>query len=139
MKTTTDIINWITGGGLTLVAFVVASMLIKAWPVIKSILDAKEAASKDAKTKSRYEQLEKWAQNAVAALSVYQDVTGADKKKEAIRIINKQLADHKIDIDIENVGNAVEAAYQAFKTTQPTTDTVATAPTTEDTDTTTQE
>jgi len=120
MKLVNSIFNWLVSGGATAIIFIGGTIAIKAWPLVHKILDVKEVTAKSAKTKQHYEQLEQWAGTAVAAVSVNLDAMGADKKKEAVRIVNQQLADHKIDINVENVANAVEAAYQAFKTSQPT-------------------
>ena len=119
MKLVNSVFNWLVSGGATAIIFIGGTIAIKAWPLVHKILDAKEVTAKSAKTKQHYEQLEQWAGTAVAAVSVNLDAMGSDKKKEAIRIVNQQLADHKIDINVENVANAVEAAYQAFKATQP--------------------
>ena len=120
MKLVNSIFNWLVSGGATAIIFIGGTIAIKAWPLVHKILDVKEVTAKSAKTKQHYEQLEQWAGTAVAAVSVNLDAMGSDKKKEAIRIVNQQLADHKIDINVENVANAIEAAYQAFKTSQPT-------------------
>jgi len=141
MKTVSNIISWLMGGGLTVIVVIAGTIAVKAWPLIHKILDAKEATAKSAKTKQRYEQLEQWAATAVAAVSVNLDAMGSDKKKEAIRIVNRQLADHKVDINVENVSNVIEAAYQSFKLTQPVNDTQVVAPTqvkSNDTDTATE-
>lgn len=127
MKMVSDIFNWLVNGGATVIAVIGGTIAVKAWPLVHKILDNKEATTKSAKTKQHYEQLEQWAGTAVAAVSVNLNAMGADKKKEAVRIVNQQLADHKIDINVENVANAVEAAYQAFKTTQPSTTVVKVA------------
>ncbi|VDG31426.1 Hypothetical protein zj316_2p19 (plasmid) [Lactobacillus plantarum ZJ316] [Lactiplantibacillus mudanjiangensis] len=119
MKLVNDVFSWLVNGGATVIAVIGGTIAVKAWPLVHKILDNKEATTKSAKTKQHYEQLEQWAGTAVAAVSVNLDAMGADKKKEAVRIVNQQLADHKIDINVENVANAVEAAYQAFKATQP--------------------
>jgi len=119
MKLVNSIFNWLVSGGATVIIFIGGTIAIKVWPLVHKILDAKEATAKSAKTKQHYEQLEQWAGTAVAAVSVNLDAMGSDKKKEAIRIVTQQLADHKIDINVENVANSVEAAYQAFKVTQP--------------------
>lgn len=121
MKLVNDVFSWLVNGGATVIAVIGGTIAVKAWPLVHKILDNKEATTKSAKTKQHYEQLEQWAGTAVAAVSVNLNAMGADKKKEAVRIVNQQLADHKIDINVENVANAVEAAYQAFKTTQPST------------------
>jgi len=120
MKLVNDVFSWLVNGGATVIAVIGGTIAVKAWPLVHKILDNKEATTKSAKTKQHYEQLEQWAGTAVAAVSVNLDAMGSDKKKEAIRIVNQQLADHKIDINVENVANAVEAAYQAFKISQPT-------------------
>lgn len=128
MKTVSNIINWLMGGGATVIVVIAGTITVKAWPIVHTILDSKATTAKSAKTKQHYEQLDQWAATAVAAVSINLDAMGSDKKKEAVRIVNRQLADHKIDINVENVSNAIEAAYQSFKLTQPVTDTKAIMP-----------
>lgn len=128
MKTVNDIFSWLVNGGATVIVVIAGTIAVKAWPIVHNILDSKATTAKSAKTKQHYEQLDQWAATAVAAVSVNLDAMGSDKKKEAVRIVNRQLADHKIDIDVENVSNAIEAAYQSFKLAQPASDAKATAP-----------
>lgn len=128
MKTVNDIFSWLVNGGATVIVVIAGTIAVKAWPIVHNILDSKATTAKSAKTKQHYEQLDQWAATAVAAVSVNLDAMGSDKKKEAVRIVNRQLADHKIDIDVENVSNAIEAAYQSFKLAQPASDAKAIAP-----------
>ncbi|GEN94675.1 phage holin [Pediococcus ethanolidurans] len=75
-------------------------------------LRQKKATAKNDRVKSRYDLLDKWAENAVAEMAPIANMIGQDKKQEAVRIVNKQLADHKIPVDAQNVSAAIEKAVQ---------------------------
>lgn len=80
-------------------------------------LKQKKATAKNDRVKSRYDLLDKWAENAVAEMAPIANMIGQDKKAEAIRLVNKQLSDHNIPIDADNVSSAIEKAVQTLAAT----------------------
>lgn len=98
----------------------VAVILVTVYTVLGYLvpwLKQKKATTKNDRVKSRYDLLDKWAENAVAEMAPIANMIGQDKKAEAMRLVNKQLADHNIPIDADNVSSAIEKAVQTLAAT----------------------
>ncbi|WP_165815170.1 hypothetical protein [Levilactobacillus bambusae] len=100
----------------SLVAFLV-TLIAALYKFVRPIVTTKVESATSQKTKNALELGLKLSDAIVPEMAVMQDLSGSDRKKEAIRFVNDQLQKNGYKVDVSALSALVEQAYQAYKTT----------------------
>lgn len=119
MKTTNDIINWITQSGTIIWLFYFALAIAKPW------VDGKIKHAKTAQQREAWALLEQVAMTTVNSLAS-SSKTGQQKFDEASTQVASYLADHGIKMDMDTIQSAVQAAYEKSPLTTPASESTVT-------------
>ncbi|MEK1482632.1 hypothetical protein HC008_00210 [Limosilactobacillus fermentum] len=113
MKTLNDIINWILDSGYLFLMFYIIVVVGKPY------VDSKIKNAKTAQEKEAWTLLEQVAMTAVNA-RVGEPMTGQEKFVDASTAVQAYLGNKEINIDMKQVQEAVQSAYEKSTLTPAT-------------------